>query len=175
MTAYVTITDAQTDPGAPGTSELWKQWRDNPIAIAEGSTGAPRIAVAAQGGTIVGGVFTSTDLAIYGGAVLHGGFRMTSGGNQLVLQVSDDGTTFYGNQVLHTSGGGTESIGTFNIFVNFANGAYISQTSVNGINGLLGGTLPGSSLAARFIRLIANGGASPSVTALVIANGGSQP
>jgi hypothetical protein len=41
MTAYVAITEAQTDPGAPGTSELWKQWRDNPLAIAEGSTDAP--------------------------------------------------------------------------------------------------------------------------------------
>ena len=47
MTAYITITDEETDPGAPGTSELWKKWRDNPIALAEGATGAPRILGAA--------------------------------------------------------------------------------------------------------------------------------
>lgn len=49
MTAYVPITDAQTDPGAPGTSELWKQWRDNPIAMFEGSAGAPNLGFMALG------------------------------------------------------------------------------------------------------------------------------
>lgn len=43
MTSYITITDAETDPSAPLTSELAKKWRDNPIAISEGSSGAPRI------------------------------------------------------------------------------------------------------------------------------------
>lgn len=41
MTTYVAITDAETDPSAPVTSELAKKWRDNPIAIAEGSNNAP--------------------------------------------------------------------------------------------------------------------------------------
>lgn len=43
MVAYITITEPETDPGAPGTSELWKKWRDNPIAIAEGAAGAPKV------------------------------------------------------------------------------------------------------------------------------------
>lgn len=43
MTSYITITEGETDPEAPLTSELAKKWRDNPIAIAEGSAGAPRI------------------------------------------------------------------------------------------------------------------------------------
>ena len=43
MTSYITITDAETDPEAPLTSELAKKWRDNPIALAEGAIGAPRI------------------------------------------------------------------------------------------------------------------------------------
>lgn len=41
MTSYITITDAETDPEAPLTSELAKKWRDNPIAIAEGDPTAP--------------------------------------------------------------------------------------------------------------------------------------
>jgi hypothetical protein len=44
MTSYIIITDAETDPNAPVTSELGKKWRDNPLAIAEGSTGAPYVA-----------------------------------------------------------------------------------------------------------------------------------
>lgn len=48
MTAYTTITDAETDPEAPLTSILAKKWRDNPIAITEGSSGAPKIQFAAM-------------------------------------------------------------------------------------------------------------------------------
>lgn len=35
MTSYIAITNAETDPAAPLTSELAKKWRDNPLAIAE--------------------------------------------------------------------------------------------------------------------------------------------
>ena len=43
MTSYIVITDEETDPGAPVTSELLKKERDNPIAMAEGATGAPKV------------------------------------------------------------------------------------------------------------------------------------
>ena len=43
MSVYIEITEAQSNPFAPLTSELVKQLRDNPIAIAEGSPGAPRL------------------------------------------------------------------------------------------------------------------------------------
>jgi hypothetical protein len=43
MTDYIGITEAQSNPFAPLTSELVKQLRDNPIAIAEGASGAPRV------------------------------------------------------------------------------------------------------------------------------------
>lgn len=43
MADYRTITDAEVDPDAPLTSSLGYAWRDNPIAIAEGATGAPRV------------------------------------------------------------------------------------------------------------------------------------
>ena len=43
MADYRTITDAEVDPDAPLTSSLGYAFRDNPIAIAEGATGAPRI------------------------------------------------------------------------------------------------------------------------------------
>lgn len=43
MADYTTITDAQVDPEAPITSELMSALRDNPIAIAEGATGAPSV------------------------------------------------------------------------------------------------------------------------------------
>lgn len=41
MTSYITITDAETDPSAPLTSELAKKWRDNPLAVSEKDTSVP--------------------------------------------------------------------------------------------------------------------------------------
>jgi len=46
MTSYTTITELETDPGAPLTSELLKKSRDNPIAMAEGNSSAPVLASA---------------------------------------------------------------------------------------------------------------------------------
>jgi len=40
---YITITEAQSDPEAAVDSSLIKRLRDNPIAIAEGAAGAPRL------------------------------------------------------------------------------------------------------------------------------------
>ena len=52
MADYRTIADAEVDPDAPLTSSLGYAWRDNPLAIAEGATGAPRILDAALGSTV---------------------------------------------------------------------------------------------------------------------------
>jgi len=46
MADWVTITDSQCDPDAPLTSGLAYAWRDNTIAIAEGSPGAPVLSAA---------------------------------------------------------------------------------------------------------------------------------
>ena len=43
MADYIGITEAQSNPFAPLTSELVKQLRDNPLAIAEGAEDAPLI------------------------------------------------------------------------------------------------------------------------------------
>ena len=59
MADYTNITESATDPDAPVTAGLVKALRDNPIAIAEGAVGAPRMTrtsllapVAGAGGTI---------------------------------------------------------------------------------------------------------------------------
>ncbi len=42
MVAYVEILDSEIDPESPGTTSLFTRLRDNPIAIIEGASGAPR-------------------------------------------------------------------------------------------------------------------------------------
>ena len=54
MADYRTITDAEVDPDAPLTSSLGYAFRDNPTAIAEGATGAPRIQDAALDTSVTG-------------------------------------------------------------------------------------------------------------------------
>ena len=54
MADYIGITEAQSNPFAPLTSELVKQLRDNPIAIAEGAPGAPKVQGVALGGLFAG-------------------------------------------------------------------------------------------------------------------------
>ena len=62
MADWTTITETATDPDAPVTSTLIKALRDNPAAIAEGASGAPRIvrsalktATGSVSGTLGGG------------------------------------------------------------------------------------------------------------------------
>lgn len=52
MADWITIVDTQVDPDAPVTSELGYAFRDNPIAIAEGATGAPRVVDGALSTTV---------------------------------------------------------------------------------------------------------------------------
>lgn len=47
MTAYTTITNAEVDQDSPVTQPLMTALRDNPLAIAEGASSAPRILVGA--------------------------------------------------------------------------------------------------------------------------------
>lgn len=77
MTTYITITDAETDPEAPLTSELAKKWRDNPIAIAEGDVNAPKIVGSAMYSPAAGSVLQRNCLAGGSQAVVAGSTSTT--------------------------------------------------------------------------------------------------
>lgn len=67
MADWTTIADTQVDPDAPVTSELGYAWRDNPIAIAEGASGAPRITNSAMLAPVAGTTYTvlpNTDINV---------------------------------------------------------------------------------------------------------------
>lgn len=59
MTTYTTITDTETGHKKPVTVSLLRRLRDNPIAIAEGDSGAPRILIGALERLAVGSVIRS--------------------------------------------------------------------------------------------------------------------
>jgi len=49
MVEYIPIDDSEIEPEAPLVSSLGVRWRDNPVAIARGAPGAPRIQTDAYG------------------------------------------------------------------------------------------------------------------------------
>lgn len=155
MTDYISITEAQTDPGAPFTSDLAKQYRDNPIAIAEGATGAPRVQGIALGGVYLGS-FTQdgkNPRALLGlgrvgllvSDVLTTG--VSSGGGGIVqISLSNNGGASYGGWItLYTEPGTSADHANGRLHLDLATGAWrvrmlASDSSILATEGTL--TLP---------------------------------
>jgi len=128
MTSYITITDAETDPEAPLTATLAKKWRDNPIAITEGSAGAPKIsplafAPVAAGDVVIDklspqGITTSILSFTSSGAAL-GTLSSTYISDLGLYTVINTGTIrIKGTVSGGASGGGSFSSPTFRIYKN---------------------------------------------------------
>ena len=95
MADWTTITETATDPDAPVTSTLIKALRDNPSAIAEGASGAPRIDQPAMGTWLytAGGIGTMAFLAIRLGPFASISHGTTRAGSLLEYAgVTDSGT-----------------------------------------------------------------------------------
>ncbi len=118
MVAYVTISETETDPGAPGTSELWKKWRDNPIAMAEGQTGAPKFAVKTFGGVgSQSSAYILTGLLPFNGVYFDLKITGSTSGS-CILDFSTDGVTYAGNITIGVA------IGPNVVYADFIGGTY---------------------------------------------------
>ena len=91
MADYRSIDDSEVDPDAPVTSDLAYALRDNPIAIAEGASGAPRVQMAAFPRLVEGSVIkfdrsitgTITEQALAFGFVQFGTVRLNISGSNI--------------------------------------------------------------------------------------------
>lgn len=171
MASYITITDAETDPGAPATSELAKKWRDNPIAMFEGATGAPKLAQNIRGAS--GTTITFTSLGAFSGALLEWSVLTASSGSTTVaLSLSDNGTTFYGStNIVSTSV--LNAAYSYKLWIHFPTGAYtlVRFDTPALVGAVATGTITGSSLAVVSLRLVTTGTGASS-TAVIMPNGG---
>jgi hypothetical protein len=160
------VSDAVIAYGKPMTLQQGRALRDIPIAIAEGTPGAVKIAqriVGAAGSTI-----TFTGLGDYSGFIADFQYQAGIGGSptaDLTVSFSDDGTTFYGAHVISAVAAG----GSGKIWVDFATGNY------GKIGGLAHatGTISGASLsivAVRFVATASGGGGNAAVS--FMPNGG---
>jgi hypothetical protein len=103
MADYIPITEAQSNPEAPVDSSLIKRLRDNPVAIAGGTTGAPRVRGSARSLNLIGTATVSstvtevtiTDLPFHFGIVIEGvGITFSGSEGFTVLISGDNGSTF---------------------------------------------------------------------------------
>ena len=79
MTTYNAIPDSLLEPDDPITSDIGFRWRDNPIAMFEGSVGAPRLQFGALGTLVPGAVVRSRNDPVQGSSALAGATAMLFG------------------------------------------------------------------------------------------------
>lgn len=171
MTSYITITDAETDPSAPLTSELAKKWRDNPIAISEGSAGAPKIKMRAFSSGALAATATFTGLGNYGGLTFNVVATENAGSTleNVTFEYSNDGSTWSTPIVIGTVIDNLNAC-MVNGHFDFSTGVFQSiSLRAPGAITVVDTTLAGASLAIVAVRFACVDG----VTAIIQPNGGT--
>lgn len=100
MTTYRTIASTETDADSPVTVQLMAALADNPTAIAEGASGAPRVkpqALDIRNAQATDSILTATNLADLSYVMITGFIGMNHSG--------DDSTTMNLSYALSTNGG----------------------------------------------------------------------
>lgn len=129
MADYLVILDSETNPNAPLRSSLFKRMVANPVAIAEGAPGAPRIAANALAGLFLG-AFTSTGTTPVA-VPIDANTRIlrldgsTNNGSNNAGQVrfSNDGGATWGSYQSWMAAGITGGVGNVAIMINLDTGA----------------------------------------------------
>lgn len=168
MTDYTDPSTLNTEPRKPLNSELLTAAVLNPVAIAEGADGAPKIADKIVSGA---GTTTVSGLEPFGGMIIRGAGAETAGAGSVRVSLSieystDGGATFSAPQTIFDTfnvggSGGGRVIAQIDVYIAFQTGAlkgfYVtaggefSLVSVD-VNHLTG-TITGLSAAVTDIRL----------------------
>lgn len=125
MTTYTAIAYSEIDASSPATDTVLDRLRNNPIAIAEGATGAPRIASKSDVGAFGSSPADFNSLGEYSG-VWFTIYGYDTGGGAGPFNISISGTTDGGSSYLTAvdmvSTGGTGQNITIEGFFDFATG-----------------------------------------------------
>lgn len=170
MASFTTIDLNDFLPGQPATSAQGIALYENPLAIAEGASGAPKIAQKSAGGLSASGTLSFTGLGDFGGVLVHGSVH-TDGSNRILeVSLSDDGTTYGAASALLDDSG----IYRFTLFVDFATGAFkCTHDSIGPTMPLYAaGTLAGAGSNVSAIRFTIGG--TSTIAAIVLPNGGES-
>lgn len=169
MANYRTIATSETIPDAPVTSTLMIALAENPVAIAEGVSGAPKIAIYQQSSRAGSNSnLTFTSLGPYSGIIIHGKYASQSENRSVTISASTDGSSFFGSTtVVDASSSGGSS---FTISLMFGDGNLQSVYMDGVVSERIDTTLSGSSDSIVSVRLSTTG--DMQIAAMAIANGG---
>lgn len=168
MASFTSIDLNDFLPGQPATSAQGIALYENPLAIAEGASGAPKIAQKSAGGLSAGGTLSFTGLGDFGGVLVHGSVRTDGSSRTLQVSLSDDGTTYSTASALVDGTGQYR----FTLFVDFVTGAFKCTHDCPTSPLYAAGTLAGAGSSVSAIRFTI-GGAS-TIAAIVLPNGGES-
>lgn len=135
MTTYTDTSTLNTDPNDPVSSVLLTALKDNPVAVAEGASGAPKIAAAAMGILLFADSDTVTQpdqttqtagadvTRVDNIVIMARGTASSSGGSDVTgtyeYRLSDDGGSTWGSWqtvlTISTSGPSTEENSDFSL------------------------------------------------------------
>lgn len=174
MTTYTSIANNEIDADSPGTDTLFTRLRDNPIAIAEGSSGAPQIKTKSGVGAFGISPADFNDLGAFGG-VWFTIYSVDSGAGAGPFNISIAGSTDNGTSHL-TAADMVSTNSALNIIItgyyDFGTGAVTGIVLKGGSQSTFSLTMAGSSSAVDAIRFTANSNV-PCVV-MINPNGGEQ-
>lgn len=132
MADYNPILDAETDPEAGLRSSLFKRMVANPIAIAEGAPGAPKVQGIAMDGVLAAAFVDNlaTAVAVTGldraKSLIINMSGSTSGGVSVRLEFSNDGGSTWGSiQQILSAAYGTNQYFTATMSLDIETGDYV--------------------------------------------------
>lgn len=173
MADWTTITDSQVDPKAPVTSELMTALRDNPVAIAEGATNAPRIAEKIQSALGQNEAWATIGNLSSGGGVYVDYYANCSTSSEfsesgfVEFEISTDGSTFTDTKTIgFASPSASNVIVNGSLFFDFSSGDYQAVYSGTGA-GRYSGTISGGPFSIQSLRFRARGYSSGSDVAVI--------
>lgn len=166
--AFTTLPNAIFGTDKPIGGATGIALRDNPIEIAAGGSGAPKVAVKMSGGSgFLGTPLIVSTLGPFGGVIVDL-FATTGGGSSVIVEFSNDGTTYYGSTTLVAASTSSEDV---KLYVDFATATYSLAKASN--NSFATGAVSGLSLSVTHMRISVPGG-SATFAAMVELNGGNS-
>ena len=179
MADWTTITDTQVDPKAPVTSELMTSLRDNPLAIAQGTANAPKIAQSLRYAFVAPNTY-ATISNLNAGDGVHGTFRGSAGAattTSLTVEFSSNGSTWTNSQSLGSgfnASGFTGISGDF--YFDFSSGLFLCSSHVSTADNtaiFTVNTTLSSVASTSHMRFRLTGASTGGMTVMAYVNGGT--
>ena len=169
MATYRVIAASEIDPDSPVTANVMTALDSNPTAIAEGASGAPKLAAKFTSfNATAGSNLDITGLGSFKGALITYTYQNTGVANRTASLEYSSGGGFTGTITLLFAAAGTAGMATF--FVDFSTGVVRGVHAGGVASSLITGTMAGASDAIVSLRV--TGMTDTAHEALANPNGG---